>query len=63
LLSSGVGGANQTSLLLSGAEVLAIDAAARGDQARITLRTTAEQAIALIRADVFARELRAVMWP
>lgn len=75
VLASGVGGGASTSLLLSGAEILAVaDAAAETsdslDQAagapphrRITLRVAAGQAAAVVRADAFAKELRVVMRP
>jgi hypothetical protein len=62
-MSSGTGGSQQTSLLLSGAEVVAVDDTARGDAQRITLRVAQSQAASVIRADVFARELRAIAWP
>jgi Flp pilus assembly protein CpaB len=57
LLASGYSGANTTELLLAGAEVLA------ASENRITIRVSAAQAPSIVRGDVFAKELRAVVRP
>jgi hypothetical protein len=64
VFASGLAGGSESSLLLSGAEVLAADGETAGRaQQRLTLRVLTAQAPALIRGDVFARELRAVVRP
>lgn len=64
LLASGFNGTNSTELLLSDAEVLASEeSSAAGSDARITLRVSAAQTSAVVRGDVFAKELRAVLRP
>lgn len=60
LFASGVGGSQQTRALISGAEVLAVDQAAANGKSQLTLRLASRQVAAVVRADVFARELRAV---
>lgn len=66
LLASGIGGAAETSLVLSGAELLAVadggDGAA-GSARRFTLRVAAAQAAPVVRADTFAKELRLLVRP
>jgi Flp pilus assembly protein CpaB len=59
VLASGIGGAPVTRLVLDGAEVLTADGGADGSAEReVTLRATADQAVLLVRADIFAREVR-----
>ncbi len=66
LLASGIGGGSATELVIARAEVLAIGDLA-GEPAerdtRITLRVSVEQVPAVIRADTFAKEVRAVVVP
>lgn len=61
LIASGFDGAPNSEMVLSGAQVLA---ASESDEKpgvqRLTLRVAAEQSAGLVRADVFARELRAI---
>lgn len=61
LFASGFGGGQGTAEVLSGAEVLASEADPSGTRSRATLRLAAGQVAAVVRADVFARELRAVV--
>lgn len=61
LFASGVGGSQQTLSLISGAEVLAVDEAAAAGKTELTLRLASAQVGPVVRADVFARELRAVL--
>lgn len=63
LFASGIGGGQATDELITGAELLGIEPGADSGRARATLRLSAEQVSAVIRADVFARELRAVKVP
>lgn len=66
LLASGIGGATETSLVLSGAELLAVpvdEAAAPGAAHRYTLRVSAVQAASVVRADTFAKQLRLLLRP
>lgn len=64
LFASGFGGLTQTQLVLAGAEVLAAeDSSAAQEQQRLTLRVASSQAAVVIRSDVFARELRAIVRP
>lgn len=66
LLASGIGGAAETALVLSDAELLAVaDAAggAAGTARRFTLRVAAAQAAEVVRADTFAKELRLLVHP
>lgn len=79
LLASGIGGGSSTSLVLAGAEILAVsDASATQTQPldgedssdgdavprrRITLRVSQAQAPSVVRADAFAKELRVLMLP
>lgn len=61
LVASGLDGAPQSELLLRGAEVLQSTATPGDDtDSRITVRVAIGQVATLIRADVFARELRAL---
>lgn len=74
LIASGIGGSQDTQVLIVGAEVLAVTEAQQidsqpgepddrptGPQGRLTIRVAASQVPAIVRADVFARELRAVI--
>lgn len=61
LYASGFGGAQQTTRLINGAEVLAVEPV--GSRQRLTLRLAAAQVGPVVRGDVFARELRAVVLP
>lgn len=66
LLASGIGGGSSTELVIARAEVLATgDANGEGvaSHRRITLRVAAAQAAAVVRADTFAKEVRAVAVP
>ena len=64
IFASGFGGGSSTSLELAAAELLVAGRpAADRAQQRLTLRVSATQVPALIRGDVFARELRAVVRP
>ncbi|MFT4048666.1 MAG: SAF domain-containing protein [Solirubrobacterales bacterium] len=60
LFASGFGGGQATNEVLAGAEVLAAQEGAQG-RSFATLRLAAAQVGPVIRADVFARELRAVV--
>lgn len=61
LIASGFDGAPSSELLLSGAQVLAANESdEKPGVQRLTLRVAAEQSAGLVRADVFARELRAI---
>lgn len=60
LFASGVGGSQKTELVIAGAQVLAVDDSGAGSRPKITLRLLSRQVAGVIRADVFARELRAV---
>lgn len=62
LLASGFGGDDRTQLELAGADVLAITEGASG-RSLATVRVAAAQAPRIVRADVFAKELRAVIVP
>lgn len=62
LIASSERDGGNSELILSGAEVLASPSSEHAaEEARITVRVRASQASRLIRADVFARELRAVV--
>lgn len=61
LFASGIGGDQQTALLLSGAEVLAATPDEAPGRSELTLRLAADQVAAVVRADLFARELRAIV--
>lgn len=61
LYASGFGGNQQTEALIAGAEVLAVTEGAQADRARPTIRLATAQVAAVVRADVFAQELRAVL--
>lgn len=63
LYASGFGGSQTTEQLISGAEVLAAETAGGAARARLTLRLAGRQVAIVVRADVFARELRAVVRP
>ncbi|MBJ7458683.1 MAG: hypothetical protein JHD02_05810 [Thermoleophilaceae bacterium] len=63
LYASGFGGAQRTETLISGAEVLAAQESAAAGRTRATLRLARSQTAAVVRADVFAHELRAVVVP
>jgi hypothetical protein len=63
LFASGVGGSQRTAALISAAEILALDDSSGSARPKITVRLSARQVAAVIRADVFARELRAVAVP
>ena len=61
IYASGLAGSQRTDELVAGAEVLAVDGEAGGPRPRVTVRLAAGQVSAVIRGDVFARELRAVL--
>jgi hypothetical protein len=61
LYASGYGGNQRTEALISGAEVLDSNAGTQQDRARATIRLSSDQVAAVVRADVFAHELRAVL--
>jgi hypothetical protein len=63
LLASGLGGDDRTIVQVAGAEVLAVEDGAAPPRVNATLRLAASQASGVVRADVFARELRAVLLP
>lgn len=63
LLASGFGGDQSTVSLISGAEVLDVVEGSGAGRARPTLRLSSNQVAAVVRADVFAHELRAVLRP
>ena len=63
LLASGFGGDQSTISLISGAEVLDVAEGAAAGRTRPTLRLASDQVPAVVRADVFAHELRAVVRP
>lgn len=63
LVASGFGGDQQTAEVIRGAEVLEADDAGEGAKRRITVRLGRAQVAPVVRADVFAQELRAVRWP
>lgn len=63
LLASGFGGDQRTQLVIAGAEILLAGDGAAPDRPRLTLRLSAEQVAPVVRADVFAHELRAVQVP
>jgi Flp pilus assembly protein CpaB len=60
LFASGVGGSQRTRSLIAGAEVLAVEDGATAGKTQLTLRLATTQVTAVVQADVFARELRAV---
>jgi Flp pilus assembly protein CpaB len=62
LFASGFGGDQHTDELIAGAEVLTAEDG-EGSRTRATLRLAATQVASVIRADVFAHELRAVARP
>ena len=62
LIASGTGGSTDAELLVTGAEVLAAEPGENGSH-RLTLRLAAAQTVRVARADVFARELRALIVP
>jgi hypothetical protein len=63
LYASGFGGDQRTETLIAGAEVLAVAEGPQADRARATVRLASTQVAAVVRADVFAHELRAVLRP
>lgn len=63
LLASGFGGDQSTLSLIAGAEVLDVAEGSAAGRARPTLRLASDQVAAVVRADVFAHELRAVVRP
>ncbi len=63
LLASGFGGDQRTSHLIAGAEILAVVEGSAPGKPRLTLRLAATQVSPVVRADVFAHELRAVQVP
>lgn len=63
LFASGIGGTEQTQQLIDSAEVLSVDEGTAPSKPRLTVRLAAAQVAAVVRADVFARELRAVPVP
>lgn len=63
LLASGFGGDQRTVALIDGAEVLDVAEGSAAGRARPTLRLASDQVAAVVRADVFAHELRAVVRP
>jgi Flp pilus assembly protein CpaB len=62
LVASGVGGSTQSELLVSGAEILSVGEVGEGGIA-LTLRLAAGQVESVTQADVFAREVRALIVP
>lgn len=62
LIASGIGGSTDSELLVTAAQVMSVTEAADG-KSNLTLRLAAGQALRVARADVFARELRAVIVP
>lgn len=63
LLASGFGGDQSTLSLIAGAEVLDVAEGSAEGRARPTLRLASDHVAAVVRADVFAHELRAVVRP
>ncbi|MFY9265254.1 MAG: Flp pilus assembly protein CpaB [Solirubrobacterales bacterium] len=76
VLVSGLGGGSTTTLVLSGAEVLAVGDQTAGAESgdgsgepagapgrEVTLRATVDQATVLTRADAFAKEIRLLVRP
>lgn len=63
LYASGYGGDQSTEALIAGAEVLDVAEGPAPDRQRPTVRLMGEQVAAVVRADVFAHELRAVLRP
>jgi hypothetical protein len=63
LYASGYGGDQRTSALIAGAEVLDVADGPAPERQRPTLRLASAQVAAVVRADVFAHELRAVLRP
>lgn len=63
LFASGYGGDQSTEALMAGAEVLDVAEGPAPDRQRPTIRITGDQVAAVVRADVFAHELRAVLRP
>lgn len=63
LFASGFGGDQRTTELITGAEVLSAEDSAQSSRTRATVRLADSQVAAVIRADVFAHELRAVARP
>ncbi|MBI4897944.1 MAG: hypothetical protein HY827_06215 [Actinobacteria bacterium] len=66
LLASGIGGGSDTDLVIERAEVLVagdVGEATTTSRKRITLRVSASHLSAVIRADAFAKEVRAVTVP
>ncbi|MBJ7355303.1 MAG: hypothetical protein JHC98_10815 [Thermoleophilaceae bacterium] len=61
LYASGFGGDQQTEALIEGAEVLTVAEGGQPDRSRPTVRIETGQVAAVVRADVFAHELRAVL--
>lgn len=61
LIASGFDGAPQSEIVLRDVEVLqSVESTAEAADARLTVRVAVAQVAAVVRADVFARELRAV---
>lgn len=60
LVASGIGGAPESRVLIAGAEVLAASSVTNVTT-RLTVRLAVAQVPAVVRADVFAREVRAVV--
>jgi Flp pilus assembly protein CpaB len=63
LFASGLGGDQHTRALIAGAEVLRVQEGRNEAHPTITVRLATAQVASAIRADVFARELRAVLLP
>lgn len=63
LYASGFGGDQRTAALIAGAEVLAVNDGPQPDHLRPTIRLASSQVAEVVRADVFAHELRAVLRP
>lgn len=63
LVASGFGGDQSTISLISGAEVLDVAEGSTAGRTRPTLRLASDQVSGVVRADVFAHELRAVVRP
>jgi Flp pilus assembly protein CpaB len=63
LYASGFGGDQRTERMIAGAEVLAVEDDQAGARPQATLRLASAQVAPVVRADVFAHELRAVLRP
>lgn len=63
IYASGFGGDERTVEVVAAAELLAVEDGSAAGRVRATLRLASAQVPAVVRADVFARELRAVARP